>query len=353
MKPRKSTSPVLAVVIALLALLLVGGAVASTGPASATVAGRGVTVSAPAHVKAGSGISIRGTIATQPSRGRRVARVVRLEERVGGRWVSRATKRSTRSGSFRFVVGAGRKRATRVFRVVSGRARSLKPARTAAVRVAVATAAPSAGASHYSVNRDWDGKVVRWAACNAIPYYLNMAGAPAGWRAVVARVVAKVSAGTGYAFAYRGTTTYLPKELQNAIVIAWSDARHTPELDGPTAGLGGQTWSDGLVIAGGVWMDKTLLSWGGSTHTALRAKVIEEIFLHEMGHVMGLQHVSDRRQVMYPTAFGDFLSYQAGDLNGLRAVGRSAGACRRLDAPKPWPTGAERVAVPRRSSIVG
>ncbi|WP_422677956.1 matrixin family metalloprotease [Blastococcus brunescens] len=42
--------------------------------------------------------------------------------------------------------------------------------------------------------------------------------------------------------------------------------------------------------------------------------------LHEIGHLVGLDHVSDRTQLMYPSA-GHTLDFASGDLAGLAALG--------------------------------
>ena len=70
------------------------------------------------------------------------------------------------------------------------------------------------------------------------------------------------------------------------------------------------------VLRRGVQM-KTWFAPGASTGALL---------LHELGHVVGLQHVADIHQIMYPV-FGSYSSgvYQAGDLTGLGRVGRHAG----------------------------
>ena len=48
--------------------------------------------------------------------------------------------------------------------------------------------------------------------------------------------------------------------------------------------------------------------------------------LHEIGHALGLQHVTERQQTMYPVVLADRLAeYHRGDLAGLRTVGRAAG----------------------------
>jgi hypothetical protein len=42
---------------------------------------------------------------------------------------------------------------------------------------------------------------------------------------------------------------------------------------------------------------------------------------------MGLGHVGDNRQVMFPTATGTLSLYSKGDLTGLDRLGAGAGAC--------------------------
>ena len=49
------------------------------------------------------------------------------------------------------------------------------------------------------------------------------------------------------------------------------------------------------------------------------------IVLHELGHLVGLTHVDDPDQLMYPEARGEVADFAAGDLTGLAALGR--GAC--------------------------
>jgi hypothetical protein len=45
---------------------------------------------------------------------------------------------------------------------------------------------------------------------------------------------------------------------------------------------------------------------------------------HELGHVVGLNHVTDATHIMYPTDLGR-TGYGTGDLRGLAAMG--SGAC--------------------------
>ncbi|MDN4646201.1 matrixin family metalloprotease [Arthrobacter sp. PsM3] len=50
---------------------------------------------------------------------------------------------------------------------------------------------------------------------------------------------------------------------------------------------------------------------------------------HELGHVVGLDHVQDPTQLMNPSNTAGVTTYQAGDLNGLAILGQ--GACRHGD----------------------
>jgi hypothetical protein len=53
--------------------------------------------------------------------------------------------------------------------------------------------------------------------------------------------------------------------------------------------------------------------------------VVRSIVLHELGHLMGLAHVDDEQQLMFPEARREVPDFAAGDLTGLAALG--AGAC--------------------------
>ena len=58
------------------------------------------------------------------------------------------------------------------------------------------------------------------------------------------------------------------------------------------------------------------------------------VLMHELGHLVGLDHVADRSQMMFATVTGKPAAWADGDLAGLRQVGRTAG-CLKTPNP-PW-----------------
>jgi predicted Zn-dependent protease len=47
--------------------------------------------------------------------------------------------------------------------------------------------------------------------------------------------------------------------------------------------------------------------------------------MHELGHAVGLDHTTDRSQIMYPTMTRKKAVFGAGDRTGLHYLGRTSG----------------------------
>ncbi|WGL53353.1 matrixin family metalloprotease [Nocardioides sp. BP30] len=205
---------------------------------------------------------------------------------------------------------------------------------TAVVRVPLNRPAHG-GAGHYRflVGAKRAGSPARWNGCVPIPYSITGAHAPAGAARTVRRALVRVSAATGLRFVYRGRTSYRPYRTPRSatrrptgITFAWASPRQAPKLSGDVLGYGDDApavngrWTSGVVV-----LDRTFRYEPGFRAAAGRS-AIGLVLLHEMGHVLGLAHVRDRSQVMYPvlgrpTSGG----YQAGDLTGLHRLGLEAG----------------------------
>lgn len=222
-----------------------------------------------------------------------------------------------------------------VFAVSGAGASSASSAR---LRMATGSGRPPAhltqGPARSAVLHEGAG-VARWGDCEPIPYFINPAGAPAGWAGLVARTLRQASAATGYTFTYAGATTSRMAarsasaspavQVRNAISFIWSDSRHAAYLPGE----GAETLLDvrgNVIQSAAVVLNTSLLKDS-------RSWVVPQVLLHEVGHSMGLMHVNDNRQIMYPVQSYRIGAYQAGDLAGLRKVGVSGGPCVAHAAP--------------------
>ncbi len=162
----------------------------------------------------------------------------------------------------------------------------------------------------------------------AVHYSINAAKAPAGGEADLQEAIRRVGSATGINFVYDGPTTAVPNNGDNstATVIAWAAPGESNMLGSGAAGVGGASGvsSNGYIrlTKGFVVIDSTRNVaagfGGGVTQGAL--------LMHELGHMVGLDHSGDQAQIMYPTVTnrtpGD---WGAGDRNGLTRLGATNG----------------------------
>ncbi|QKE84411.1 hypothetical protein [Arthrobacter sp. NEB 688] len=139
------------------------------------------------------------------------------------------------------------------------------------------------------------------------PYDLGDTG-----RDAIADAVAEVSDATGLAFVFDGYTDEKPSRSRSLrmpqyerqwapVLIAWSDPKETPRLDGSIVGLGGPRESDRPTgrrswVTGTIELDTpTLGPWLGSP---LRRADAHGVIVHELGHVLGADHPVAGDQLM-------------------------------------------------------
>ena len=168
----------------------------------------------------------------------------------------------------------------------------------------------------------------RWDPCRPIRYLVNAEYATPNQRQRMNEALASASANTGLSFAYAGETTVghnlfgsietIPAGVDALLIFGRPGI--TSGLTSPAvAGLGGGsfTWNQhNAWVLSGAAMVNVDNTGDGQLHRA--------VWLHELGHMLGLEHVTDRAELMYPTA-GSVFSYQNGDREGLWHLGATKG----------------------------
>ncbi|MFL6094343.1 MAG: matrixin family metalloprotease [Blastococcus sp.] len=200
---------------------------------------------------------------------------------------------------------------------------------------------PPGGGPYTFISTQTDGVTpVAYDPCRPVHYVIRPDGAPAGGEEAITAAVARVSEVTGLQFVHDGGTdepTTLDREIFQPdrygdrwapVLIAWESDVQNPALAGEIVGEGGSTavsLGDGpqVLVTGTVSLD------AGQFPQILDRRhgmaIARAVILHELGHLVGLGHVEDDQQLMYPQTHGDVLDFAAGDLTGLAALG--SGRC--------------------------
>jgi hypothetical protein len=178
---------------------------------------------------------------------------------------------------------------------------------------------------------------VRYDPCRPIHYVVRPQGEPIGGDAIISDAVARISRATGLQFQPDGATDEAPSsgrapfqpdrygDRWAPVLITWSTVAEAPDLAADVLGEAGSErvgFTDGpsVYVTGLVQLDarqfaETLAHPGG-------AQIARAAVIHELGHLVGLAHVSDRSQLMYPQIEPNVLDLAAGDLTGLSELGR-------------------------------
>ena len=211
---------------------------------------------------------------------------------------------------------------------------------------APASAAPAPYSVQYLTLSNGHRVVARWNPCRTHTYKVNLASVPTATRAAVLvetqTALRVLGAKTGMSFTYKGATTEVPRvgsyARQSAeIIVAFTTPLKTNYLYGAADARGGNVATIGSmtygatttytagIIKGFVVVDtaKLMRSYKPGFGTGVRRG---NLMLHELGHVVGLNHVSNARLLMNPMLSAYTPNgYAAGDAAGLSVVGRNAG----------------------------
>ena len=199
-------------------------------------------------------------------------------------------------------------------------------------------APPALGSDSYKfLAVNGDGSPVGYSPCRPLHYVVNDDLAPAGAQQLVSDAITAISAATGITFVYDGTSSEQPSpqrppyqpeaygERWAPLLIAWTTPDVAPQLKGKVIGTGGSThysYDDGpkTFVTGGLDLDAPQI--GAELQNPDGHLYATAVILHELSHVMGLDHVEDPTQLMYPE-IGTPQGLSAGDLNGLYELSKA------------------------------
>lgn len=182
-------------------------------------------------------------------------------------------------------------------------------------------------------------KPVAFDPCRRIEYVVRTAGAPADGKALIDQSLGRISEASGLMFVDAGSTDEGPEvdrpnfqpdrygDRWAPVLITWSNPVEYPPLAGSVIGVASSEPVDApdgklALVSGQVTLDADQMAQQvGAGNRAVALAVVT----HELGHLVGLGHVNDERQLMYPSARPLVTAFGPGDLTGLAALG--SGTC--------------------------
>lgn len=170
-------------------------------------------------------------------------------------------------------------------------------------------------------------------ACAPIHYVINPRLAPPGGIDDVHRAMEETSEASGLDFVYDGETSERPSQVRPPhqperygdrwapLLLAWAPDLGMPAGTGEAAGLGGSTFrtndeGQSVYVTG-----MAVFNAGVDLRSGYGGQTWGQVIVHEMGHVVGLDHIEDPSSVMNsvmtlrPATWGD------GDRKGLWELG--------------------------------
>ncbi len=316
-----------------LALVVVATAILVAAPAKAILGS--VSAEWPsAKVKRGASVKVTGEV-----KGLELGEVVFLQQKVLGGWRTVAKAPIEDDKTYKLDVPTWWM-GERTYRVKTGSLLNtgilgaISPSWTVDV---IPTYDPAGDAGSHA----WTSSTyMRWNPCEAIGFRANLNQAPAGALRDLKAALHRIGQASGLRFVYRGTTSGIPQSGGNSwyptdtqIVVAWVRKGQSSMFDPypGAAAVGGALSSGGYwdgnktsvskIIRGAVVIDKNMHFRGGFGKGYTQG----DILLHELGHTMGLGHVTASKQIMYHQMTRGAARLNKGDLGGLEKRGARLG----------------------------
>jgi hypothetical protein len=206
---------------------------------------------------------------------------------------------------------------------------------------------PQGSARDYRFMAVIGGEPVRWNPCEPIHYIIDPGFAPEGSIDDVHQAIAKIEVATGIPFVYDGLTQEIPDRDRQPfdpqdygnrwapVLIAWVLPNQTDiafQANGHdfaavarplTAPTDAHQFVSGWIAVN--QLDPNPPGWAEPGDQG-------PTVLHELGHIMGLNHVSSKAELMEPSG-GLVTDLGPGDRAGLSQLGRVAGCLTEAATP--------------------
>jgi matrixin len=195
------------------------------------------------------------------------------------------------------------------------------------------------------IERTASGRPVRWNPCEPIRYAVNLTVAPTGALEDLQEAIRRVSKATGIPFVYEGDNGMTVGDQVEAgytrhgggdwlpVLVDWLPHDEFTTWD-PRQGVvafahpqPGSASLAGQYVSGIVVVDADAGLSPGFGFRSSDGLVLQ----HELGHLIGLAHVSDPDEIMYASARfvgNPIADWGPGDREGLRELGVDAGCLR-------------------------
>lgn len=171
------------------------------------------------------------------------------------------------------------------------------------------------------------------ASCAPVHYVINPQDAPEAALETIHEAFRRVGRETGQTYVFDGLTTAIPSPSSMSttplgdptVLVAWLSGTSLASWAGGRRVIGFAQGSrdpaTGAVYSGAVVLSRDASlplgfagrrSWGG-------------VLIHELGHLVGLEHSSDRTEIMYPHLTSDRLEWSPAEHRQLHDIGVRAG----------------------------
>lgn len=179
----------------------------------------------------------------------------------------------------------------------------------------------------YAFVHEAGGLPVGWDACETIRYVVNTEGAPGNWEDIVDNAVSTVEDASGFDLESDGESEDRSSDRDASdaraglpVLISWATPDEVETLGGDTVGIGGASAvtvnGETRFTTGVVVLDEQEYDQMARTGQERAASLI---LAHELGHVLGLDHVKDPQQLMNPSYVGQ-RGFGDGDVAGFKEL---------------------------------